>query len=60
MRREIGESHWGWVTPQWLTAAQDDDDNGGFTAPGRLLSEVGLQLPNLWPMQAIVLEFTAI
>ncbi|KFI48066.1 alpha-galactosidase [Bifidobacterium biavatii DSM 23969] len=57
MRREIGESHWGWVTPQWLTSAQED---GGFVAPGLLLGTVGLQLPNLWPMQAIVLEFEAI
>ncbi|WP_244569175.1 alpha-galactosidase [Bifidobacterium hapali] len=57
LRREIGESHWGWVTPQWLSAAQSDD---GFIAPGLLLANVGLQLPNLWPMQAIVLEFEAI
>ena len=57
LRRDIGESHWGWVTPQWLTAAQSD---GGFVAPGALLAEVGLQLPNLWPMQAIVLEFEAV
>ena len=57
MRGEIGESHWGWVTPQWLTAAQSD---GGFVVPGRLLANIGLQLPNLWPMQAIVLEFEAL
>ena len=57
LRRDIGESHWGWVTPQWLTTAQSDD---GFVAPGALLAEVGLQLPNLWPMQAIVLEFEAV
>ena len=55
-RREIGESKWGWITPQWLTAARGED---GFTVSGRLLEQVGLQLPNLWPMQAIVLEFEA-
>ncbi|NEG89932.1 alpha-galactosidase [Bifidobacterium aerophilum] len=59
LRREIGESHWGWVTPQWLTDAGKSDETG-FVAPGRLLAEVGLQLPNLWPMQAIVLEFEAV
>lgn len=60
VRREIGESHWGWVTPQWLTAAMSDGVDAGFVVPGRLLAEVGLQLPNLWPMQAIVLELKAI
>ena len=56
-RREIGESKWGWVTPQWLTAARDEN---GFAVSGRLLEQVGLQLPNLWPMQAVVLEFEAV
>lgn len=57
MRKEIGESQWGWVTPQWLTEAQGDE---GFVARGSLLETIGLQLPSLWPVQAIVLEFTAL
>jgi alpha-galactosidase len=57
MRKEIGESQWGWITPQWLTEAQGDE---GFVASGSLLETIGLQLPSLWPVQAIVLEFTAL
>ena len=28
--------------------------------PGRVLTEVGLQLPTLWPVQALVLHLTAV
>ncbi|MFI2296777.1 alpha-galactosidase [Isoptericola sp. NPDC019571] len=49
LRDEIGESRWGWVTPGWL-------GDGPVTLPGRVLAEVGLQLPTLWPVQAIVLH----
>ncbi|GAA0838270.1 alpha-galactosidase [Bifidobacterium pullorum subsp. gallinarum] len=55
LRTEVGEPRWGWVTPRWLDAAR----HGGFTVPGRLLGEIGLQLPPLWPLQAMILEFTA-
>ncbi|OZG68592.1 alpha-galactosidase [Bifidobacterium eulemuris] len=56
LREEVGAAKWGWITPQWLTMARQSE---GFVASGRLLAEVGLQLPNLWPMQAIILEFDA-
>ncbi len=56
LRDEIGEPSWGWETPQWIGAARD----GGFEVSGLLLENVGLQLPPLWPMQAVVLEFEAI
>jgi len=51
LRDEIGESRWGWVTPGWL-------GDGPVTLTGRVLSEVGLQLPTLWPVQAFVLHLT--
>ncbi|WP_033518383.1 alpha-galactosidase, partial [Bifidobacterium cuniculi] len=56
LREEIGESQWGWTNPQWVAAARGD----GFVASGRLLLGVGLQMPQLWPMQAMVLEFQAL
>lgn len=48
-RGEIGRTRWGWITPGWL---------GGdpVTVLGRVLEEVGLQLPVLWPVQALVLH----
>ncbi|MFE5339576.1 alpha-galactosidase [Isoptericola sp. NPDC056578] len=49
LRDEVGESRWGWVTPGWL-------GDGPVTLPGRVLAEVGLQLPTLWPVQALVLH----
>ena len=33
---------------------------GEVTLTGGLLSEVGLQLPALWPAQALVLHLTAV
>ncbi|THV33898.1 alpha-galactosidase [Glycomyces buryatensis] len=52
VRSEIGDAKWGWTTPAWL---------GGepVELPGRVLAEVGLQLPGLWPVQALVLHLTA-
>ncbi|MFI2105532.1 alpha-galactosidase [Isoptericola sp. NPDC019693] len=51
LRDEIGTSRWGWVTPGWL-------GDGPVVLPGRVLREVGLQLPTLWPVQALVLHLT--
>lgn len=56
LRDEVGEPRWGWNTPQWIAAARD----GGFEASGLLLEQVGLQVPPLWPMQAMILEFEAL
>ena len=56
LRDEVGEVRWGWNTPQWITAAQ----MGGFRVSGQLLEQVGLQLPPLWPLEAIVLEVEAL
>ena len=55
LRDEVGEPRWGWNTPQWIAAAR----NGGFEAPGSLLEQIGLQMPPLWPMQAVILEIKA-
>lgn len=52
VREEIGKADWGWITPEWLSA-------GAITLPGSVLAEVGLQLPTLWPVQALVLHVTA-
>ena len=55
LRDEVGEVRWGWNTPQWMSAAQMN----GFKVSGRLLGEVGLQLPPLWPLEAMVLDVEA-
>lgn len=55
--REIGETSWGWVVPQWLSAAMEPD---GFVTSGLLLREVGLLLPTLWPLQAVMLDIESI
>lgn len=57
LREEIGESRWGWNTPQWIAAARTGE---GFVVSGVLLQQIGLQLPPLWPMQAIVLDMQAL
>ena len=49
LRDEVGEVRWGWNTPQWISAAQMDS----FKVSGRLLNEIGLQVPPLWPLEAI-------
>ncbi len=51
VREEIGPSAWGWTTPGWLSGEP-------VTVPGRVLAEVGLQLPTLWPVQALVLHLS--
>ncbi|MEV0325827.1 alpha-galactosidase [Micromonospora echinospora] len=53
LRDEIGAAQWGWVTPAWMGKAP-------AVVPGRMLTEVGLQLPTLWPVQALVLHLTAV
>ncbi|MCK9795829.1 alpha-galactosidase [Isoptericola sp. 4D.3] len=53
LRDETGPSRWGWVTPGWL-------GDGPVSLPGRVLADVGLQLPTLWPVQALVLHLTAL
>lgn len=57
LRREISESRWGWNTPEWM---QDAATDAGFVVSGTLLKKIGLQIPPLWPMQAIVLDMRAI
>jgi len=52
VRDEIGASHHGFATPAWLSAGQ-------ITLPGSILSTVGVQIPPLWPAQAIVLTLRA-
>ena len=52
VRREIGEAEYGWIAPEWYV-------DGAIELPGRMLAEVGLQLPTLWPVQAFVLHVTA-
>lgn len=53
VRGEIGAPRSAsWITPAWISA-------GEVTLTGALLTEVGLQLPALWPAQAIVLHVTA-
>ena len=39
--------------PEWLS-------RGEVTLPGSVLGTVGLQLPPLWPAQAVVLHVTAV
>lgn len=53
VRREIGDAEYGWIAPEWYT-------DGAIELPGRLLAEVGLQMPTLWPVQAFVLHVTAL
>ncbi|MQM25587.1 alpha-galactosidase [Glycomyces albidus] len=53
VRDEIGAARWGWVTPAWLGGEPP-------VLSGRALAEVGLQLPTLWPVQALLLHLTAV
>ena len=50
---EIGPAQHGRITPPWFSA-------GEIELPGAVLREIGLQLPTLWPVQAFVLEVTAV
>lgn len=52
---EIGDAKCGGPVPQWITDAQSDE---GFTVSGTILAHIGLQLPTLWPLQALMLEVT--
>jgi alpha-galactosidase len=53
VRDEVGSAMWnGWVTPAWLSKDPVD-------MPGSVLTGVGLQLPTLWPMQALIIHVTA-
>ncbi|MCR1995262.1 hypothetical protein [Bifidobacterium animalis] len=38
----------------------DAATDAGFVVSGALLKNIGLQIPPLWPMQAIVLDMRAI
>ena len=53
VRKEIGDTQYGWHHPEWLS-------RGEVTLPGSVLGTVGLQLPPLWPAQAVVLHVTAV
>lgn len=53
VRDEVGAARWGWITPPWLAA-------GEVVLTGRVLGTVGLQIPALWPAQALVLHATAV
>jgi alpha-galactosidase len=52
VRDEIGRSNFGPRIPGWLST-------GKVTLPGSVLGAVGLQIPPLWPAQALVLHLTA-
>jgi alpha-galactosidase len=49
VRNELGTPHHGWITPPWFSA-------GEVTLPGSILGSAGLQIPVLWPAQAIILH----
>ena len=49
VRTEFGELVAGWNIPGWM-------NEEGVRLSGRVLEQAGLQLPVLWPMQAIVLH----
>jgi len=53
VRDEIGRSNHGFATPGWISA-------GAITLPGSVLDTVGLQIPPLWPTQALVLHLTRV
>ena len=51
VRDEIGASRHGFATPAWLSS-------GTVGLSGSFLDTVGLQIPPLWPAQAIILHLT--
>jgi alpha-galactosidase len=54
VRDEVGSARWsGGITPGWLGKEPVE-------VPGSVLTEVGLQLPTLWPVQALVVEARAV
>ncbi|GAA4686441.1 alpha-galactosidase [Promicromonospora umidemergens] len=53
VRDEVGSAKWlGGITPAWL-------GKDAMDMPGSVLTGVGLQLPTLWPMQALIIQVTA-
>jgi alpha-galactosidase len=53
VRDEVGTAKWlGGITPGWL-------GKDAIDIPGTVLTGVGLQLPTLWPMQALIIQVTA-
>jgi alpha-galactosidase len=53
VRPETGPCRFGSQVPGWLSA-------GDVTLPGSVLGTVGLQIPPLWPAQALVLHLRAV
>ncbi|WP_030154638.1 alpha-galactosidase [Glycomyces sp. NRRL B-16210] len=53
VREEIGAARWGWITPAWIGAEP-------VALSGRVLSEIGLQPPTLWPVQALLVHLRAV
>jgi len=51
VRDEIGNAKFGSQVPGWVSA-------GEVTLPGSVLAVVGLQIPPLWPAQALVLHLS--
>ena len=51
-RTEIGTPRWYVGTPPWVAE--------GVTLPGSLLATTGLQIPALWPAQALVVHVTSV
>lgn len=49
VRDEIGKAQWGWITPGWI-------GKDPVVTTGAVLATIGLQLPTLWPVQAMVLH----
>lgn len=49
VRKELGTPKHGWITPPWFSA-------GEVTLSGSILGREGLQIPVLWPAQAIILH----
>ncbi|GAB4084262.1 alpha-galactosidase [Myceligenerans cantabricum] len=56
VRDEAGPARWnsGAGTPTWLGSKDEAE------LPGTVLTRVGLQLPHLWPLQALTLHVTAV
>ncbi|GAA1184582.1 alpha-galactosidase [Nesterenkonia xinjiangensis] len=53
LREEAGPARWGPQTPDWMSGEE-------VALPGRALIEVGLQLPPLWPAQALIIQLSAL
>ncbi|GAB3285733.1 alpha-galactosidase [Kineosporia babensis] len=52
VREEIGKARWGWITPRWLSEPE-------VVLSGLMLDTLGLQIPALWPQQALVVHVTS-